>query len=139
MITGFKIVNKTISEQVAGIRVKYPGFQITYDHISISAKGRIMPTARSENYLVEIQFKLDRFPRIYVRDPLLRRNEKHEKIPHMYGQESLCLFQPKYREFKLSDLIADTIIPWTSLWLYHYENWHITGEWQGGGEHPQLN
>ena len=32
--------------------------------------------------------------------------------------------------------IADTILPWTSLWLYFYELWHATGQWLGGGEHP---
>jgi len=34
--------------------------------------------------------------------------------------------------------IAKTIIPWTSLWLYFFGDWLITGEWNGGGEHPKL-
>jgi hypothetical protein len=29
--------------------------------------------------------------------------------------------------------VADTTVPWTALWLYHYEVWHATGEWLGGG------
>ena len=33
--------------------------------------------------------------------------------------------------------IADTIIPWTSEWLFFYELWLATGgEWLGEGEHP---
>ena len=30
---------------------------------------------------------------------------------------------------------SDTLIPWTSLWLYYYEIWIETGEWVGGGKH----
>jgi hypothetical protein len=56
----------------------------------------------------------------------------------MYFQKHLCLYQPKYREFRSSDFISDTIIPWISLWLYYYEKWHVTGKWLGGGEHPNL-
>ncbi|MGH8092034.1 MAG: hypothetical protein ACREIF_00990 [Chthoniobacterales bacterium] len=29
--------------------------------------------------------------------------------------------------------LADTIVPWTSRWLYFYEIWLATGEWMGGG------
>jgi hypothetical protein len=34
--------------------------------------------------------------------------------------------------------IAGTIICWTALWLFFYETWLITGEWEGEGEEPQL-
>lgn len=33
--------------------------------------------------------------------------------------------------------IANTILPWTSLWLYYYEIWLGTGKWEGGGDHPE--
>ena len=29
--------------------------------------------------------------------------------------------------------VVNTIIPWTSEWLLHYELWHATGKWLGGG------
>jgi hypothetical protein len=32
--------------------------------------------------------------------------------------------------------IADTIIPWTSEWLFFYELWLASGEWHGGGHDP---
>jgi hypothetical protein len=32
--------------------------------------------------------------------------------------------------------IHESIVPWTSLWLYYYEIWHATGEWLGGGHDP---
>lgn len=33
--------------------------------------------------------------------------------------------------------LVDTYIAWTSEWLWHFEDWLITGVWAGGGEHPQ--
>lgn len=33
--------------------------------------------------------------------------------------------------------VCDTIVPWTAEWLLNYELWLATGEWVGGGEHPQ--
>jgi hypothetical protein len=34
-------------------------------------------------------------------------------------------------------LLADTILPWTSHWLFYYELWLITRHWMGTGhDHP---
>ena len=72
--------------------------------------------------------------------------EKDEKIPHTYERNyidknkqivRLCLYYPKYGEWKNYMYIADTIIPWTIEWLYYYEMWRITGEWLGGGIHNE--
>jgi hypothetical protein len=30
-------------------------------------------------------------------------------------------------------LLADSIVPWASEWLFFYEFWLVTGEWDGGG------
>jgi hypothetical protein len=29
-----------------------------------------------------------------------------------------------------------TIVPWATKWLYYFEHWLATDDWQGGGEHP---
>jgi hypothetical protein len=34
-------------------------------------------------------------------------------------------------------LYTETIVPWISEWLMYYELWLSTGEWLGGGIHPQ--
>lgn len=133
-----KIRDKNIIEQIVSIKRKYNDFILTFDHIGLKAVGEIQPTARSEKYTVEIKYQLKQPPRIQVLKPKLVINFNGEKIPHVYPGNRLCLFQPKYREFTYSDLISETIIPWTSLWLYHYEVWHATGEWKGGGEHPVI-
>jgi hypothetical protein len=132
----FKERDKSIGEQVAAMKTRFPNFSITFNHLHFKAIGEIQPTSRSEIYTVEVRYHLKEQPKINVLNPELVVNDRGEKIPHVYPRNRLCLFQPKYREFTASKLISDTIIPWTSLWLYHYEVWHSTGNWQGGGEHP---
>ena len=61
-----------------------------------------------------------------------------ERIPHMFNGKELCLFRYKYYEWNSSMHLAETILPWTSLWLHHYEIWHATGVWCGSKqEHPE--
>ena len=135
-LQGLKIKDKTIAEQVGAIKSQYGNFYIHSGPSHLRVRGTLQPTARSDQYLVEIKYQLKKFPCIYVLQPTLVKNFKGDAIPHIYPGEKLCLHQPKYYEFRFSDLIANTIIPWTSLWLYYYEVWHVTGEWLGGGEHP---
>lgn len=130
-----KIFN--VNEQMLGIKTKFPRFDVKIVEGVLFAYGSIQPTDRSISYDVKIRYTVKNQPEVFVLKPELRRNDKDENIPHMYLQKKLCLHRPKYKEFTNSDLISDTIIPWTSLWLYHYEAWHITGDWQGGGEHPE--
>lgn len=131
--------NKSIAKQAASIKVKFSEFDVTFNRASLKAVGYIQPTARSERYKVQIKYYFKEAPEIKVLEPGLITNFNGDKIPHVYSGNELCLYQPRYREFTASDYISDTIIPWTSLWLYHYEVWHMTGEWKGGGEHPITN
>jgi hypothetical protein len=34
--------------------------------------------------------------------------------------------------------IDKTIVPWCYLWLFYFEDWLATGEWKGGGIHPET-
>lgn len=127
---------KTISQQLGNIRTKYGHFKSVIKRNSIIINGQIRPTSRSENYSFVLEYTLNKNPKVRIVSPNLVRNNKGEKIPHMYAQKHLCLYRPKYNEFKSSDFLSATIIPWIALWLYYYEQWHITGRWLGGGEHP---
>jgi hypothetical protein len=138
MLYGIKILDKTVAQQAAAIRCKYKRFTVSLERSSMKAKGMLQPTSRSDQYIVEIRYQLKKLPQIFVLKPELIKNCNDEDIPHIYPGKKLCLYQPKYKEFKFSDLIAETIIPWTSLWLYYYEIWHNTGKWLGGGEHVSL-
>lgn len=106
-------------------------------HSGLIWRGRLQPTPLSDSYEVRIQYTLGHYPEIDVLSPtLMRRGE--EPIPHMYGQKTLCLFNPNKREWNSKMRIDRTILPWTSVWLFFYEIWQATGEWKGGGDHPPL-
>ena len=58
-----------------------------------------------------------------------------------YAPDRPCLFYPAGREWRSDMKIATSIVPWLSLWLYYYEVWLATGEWEGGGisHEPKLD
>jgi hypothetical protein len=66
-----------------------------------------------------------------------------EPPPHVYRHgylpdyPALCLFDPAADEWSPEAFIADTIVPWTIEWLFWFEVWLLTGEWKGGGRHPE--
>jgi hypothetical protein len=127
----------TIPQQAWKMHSRWPGF--TYKAESTAAgiwTGDLWPTALSDTYRIQVRYILGFNPKTYVLAPSLRTISDVEKIPHRYPDGSLCLYQPKYGEWSGQRFISDTIIPWASLWLAHYEYWLATGEWHGGGEHP---
>ena len=127
----------SIPQQLATLRRDYPQFKSKITRNKLVVTGKLQPTARSPLYSFLLQYSLSKKPSIRIVSPRLVRNEQNEIIPHMYSQKYLCLYQPKYREFQQFDSLSKTVIPWTSLWLYYYELWHLTGKWLGGGEHPK--
>jgi hypothetical protein len=134
----FSVRDRTIAEQLSAMKSKYPQFETGFtSHSGLKVTGALQPTSRSAAYNFVLKYNLTESPKIKIVSPELKKNEKGEDAEHLYPNGYLCLYQPKYREFTRTDLLTDTIIPWTSLWLYHYEVWHLTGEWLGGGEHPK--
>jgi len=127
---------KSISDQYRNMKVKYNHFKSEIKRNSITIYGQLRPTARSVMYDFTLSYTINKAPRVKITSPRLQKNSNGDNIPHMYAQRRLCLYQPKYKEFTNSDFLSETIIPWISLWLYYYEQWHITGDWLGGGEHP---
>lgn len=98
--------------------------------------GKLQPTPASEVYEVEIVYKVGHTPSVTIRKPILISRSESERIPHVYPGNRLCLYLPDAMEWTRDMPIATTIVPWISLWLYHYEVWHMTGKWLGGGVHP---
>ena len=123
-------------QQVQAIKSRWPGFVVSLSGGQLAAVGRLRPTARSDKYSVKLTYRLEKRPEVTVLEPVITANFNGEMPEHLYPGNVLCLYRPIYGEFKFSDLISETIIPWASLWLYHYEVWHMTGDWLGGGEHP---
>jgi hypothetical protein len=133
------ISDRTLAEQVASIRQKYPHFKCKFiSHNKIKVSGAIRPTSRSLKYEFSLFYTSSTEPKVLLVSPLLQRNIRGELPPHLYNDNSLCLYRPKYYEFKRKDYLSDTIIPWISLWLYYYELWLVTEKWLGGGEHPEI-
>jgi hypothetical protein len=70
-----------------------------------------------------------------VLEPPLRSRNGAYKVPHTFSGGAICLHTPA--DWTPARFIADEIIPWLSLWLLHYEAWHATGSWLGGGHEPK--
>jgi hypothetical protein len=126
--------NFSLSEQAFSMKERYPDFSRVLESGKLILTGSIKPTPLSVSYEIKIMYEKKGTPKVWVTSPKLERYN-NEKIPHMYNQKRLCLFYPKAKEWNRTMWISQTIIPWTSLWLYYYEIWLITGKWLGGGIH----
>jgi hypothetical protein len=127
-----------VSQQIGRMRDLYPAFTLTSWHAGlIQWSGRLQPTDQSDQYLVAIEYRLKLRPKVHVRAPELCIHENGELIPHLFPDGTLCLYLTNSGEWSSADALAETTVPWTCLWLYHYEVWHATGVWMGGGVHPK--
>lgn len=103
-------------------------------------EGAIKPTPLSAEYKIKLIYDIKRDYKVdvYVKDPHpLRMAKNKTELPHVYStkKQKLCLYYPKNKEWHKGLLFTETIIPWASEWLAHYELWVVTGEWHGGGIH----
>ncbi|MBS4171810.1 hypothetical protein [Bacillus sp. FJAT-49736] len=131
----FKKMYIPISQQIVAMEKLFPDFTVEWKKNTCIWTGELQPTELSKKYTVQITYSLDMpRPDVIVLSPQVQKRG-NENIPHVYPENKLCLFRPKKKEWTKEKLIAETIVPWTSLWLYYYEMWHATGEWLGGGEH----
>ena len=136
----FRIRTVGVHEQKARIELRWPGLKCSFRDGTLVCRGRVQPTPMSRAYTIRLEYSVERQPRVRVEDPPLRRRESapDQPIPHTYrsrepGRERPCLYFPHVRVWRSDKLLADTVIPWLHTWLAHYEIWHITGEWRGGG------
>lgn len=129
----------SIREQNARIKLFYPKFNSHILDGCATWEGYIQPTPLSDVYKVRFQYKITDKPRAFVISPELRYAKGAVRIEHTYSKQEICLYLPKSGEWENDKYIAQTIIPWTYLWLYYYEIWLVTGEWEGGGMHPEIS
>ncbi len=121
------------SQQSAILTQKCPSFRCVQRGREFVWEGTIQPRPLSVEYTVRIAYKDKSFPKVMVVKPPIQLKNNGIPTPHLYKGGLLCLHLSE--EWSGSDIIADTIVPWISLWLYYYEIWLATGEWLGGGEH----
>jgi len=82
----------------------------------------------SNLYRIRVTYRLQKDPEVHVVQPALRDRSSKDRIPHVYPGNRLCLFLPGVGEWRPTDSIPDTVIPWTAAWLYFYEVWLATGQ-----------
>jgi hypothetical protein len=46
------------------------------------------------------------------------------------------LYLPKTCEWQSWMRLDQTLVPWATLWLFYFEEWLVSGNWKGGGMHP---
>jgi len=112
------------------IRNSFPGFSRNIARSTGMWSGKIQPSDISCCYDVSIEYNLAKTPKVSVRWPTL-----HPRAPHLYPDGTLCLYWPKEWRWQGNEIIAETILPWTALWLYYYELWLDTGYWLGPSAH----
>ncbi|PWV46219.1 hypothetical protein [Chitinophaga sp. S165] len=104
-------------------------------------EGELQPTALSRRYRVRLTYNRTKGISVNVVSPKLELAAGATKLPHVYStaEQKLCLYYPMDREWHSGLLMAKTIIPWASEWLFYYETWVLTGgKWLGGGiEHEE--
>jgi hypothetical protein len=101
---------------------------------------RDRPTPLSREYSMRITFQRGDTPDMFVLDPDLSALADGRPVPHVYHDPlRLCLTLPETREWAGTKRIDQTFIPWATTWLYYFEEWLISDEWKGGGEHPDTS
>lgn len=100
----------------------------------------IRPTPLSRIYHIMIFCGNDLIPRAFVLSPNIGALAGDKEIPHLYNRKRahLCLYHPSSREWSAHMSIANDFVPWIYLWLMFFEHWLATGEWHGGGIHPNT-
>lgn len=141
-----------IREQYLALKQFCRGTVVIIDNDkTVQWEGTLNPTPFSREYRVVIRYTLSRPPVCIVKDPDLSVLAEGRKIPHVYQNQTgirgtqLCLYLPvvkqknKVSEWLPTMFLANTILPWASIWLLYFEFWVSSGEWNGGGvEHDVI-
>jgi hypothetical protein len=96
------------------------------------------PSPLSRQYTARIEYAHGHSPKLFIEAPDLNDLAAGRRLPHVYEQRPprLCLYLPGTEEWHPALRLDQTIVPWTSLWLYYFEDWLVTDQWSGGGMHP---
>lgn len=125
-------------KQKIALQVAYPTSSSSIDDGVLWWCGKVRPTALSREYKVLLTYGGNQ-PTTWVIGDELKQLD-HVDFPHNYEVDQnskmakICLYLPGANEWSNRKYLSNTIIPWAIEWLYHYEIW--TGEWCGGGQHP---
>lgn len=98
------------------------------------------PTPISREYSLRLTYRRSERPGVQVLAPSIPELAAgHGRVPHLYEHShpvKLCLYLPRTHEWGAEMSLAKTVVPWSIDWLFYFEIWLATGDWNGGGEHP---
>jgi hypothetical protein len=127
----------SILRQGVDLSAMIPGSRLKMESTKLDWTGILRPTRRSVLYEVSLTYSLCFEPEVRVLYPALVPRAGF--LPHYYHDtERLCLYDAGKHQWDASMMIGDTIIPWTSEWLYFYEFWRGTGNWFGDPTSPMC-
>lgn len=99
----------------------------------------VRPTPLSRLYTISIKLKRHGTPNVYVVKPDIEALAEGREIPHVYRKPlRLCLYLPSSGQWTPAKRLDQTIMPWTALWLFYFEEWLASGDWKGEGQHPDC-
>jgi len=130
----FREKKLTVWQQIYFMRNSFNQLQEAVSGNRAVWRGPMNHSRFGVSYEVLIEYVWPKRPKIWVTQPILV-TRPGKKIPHRYEDRSLCLHLP--HEWDPGKIIATTIVPWISHWLFYYEIWLATDQWLGGGEHPK--
>lgn len=97
------------------------------------------PMELCATYTIEIEGRRGHAPTVWLSGGCIDESNI-KRIPHKYGIDEVglrvkvCL---EKGDWQVDQLYARTSIPWAMEWIVHFEIWCATGEWTGGGIHPE--
>ena len=129
-----------LASQLSRLQRAYPDAMSWLQGDEVHWHGTLQPTLASRKYRLRLSYRIgDRIPRCQIVEPGLHAlvSASHfpkRALPHVYAHESdpLCLFFGE-EEWNASMAIAETTVPWASLWLRFFEVWLVTNTWEGSG------
>lgn len=123
-----------VAEQLRALQRASPPGTLLVTRAGARWTTLLQPSPFSRVYTTRFVLRPRFIPRVIIEAPALE--PRHGPVPHRFGDGSLCLFYGD--ECSAARSPAETILPWTLEWLFHYEVWLATGRWEGGGvEHSK--
>jgi hypothetical protein len=124
--------------QAVGLRSEFPKVVTTVLRGEIRWQGELSPDDYGRTYAIEMRYRQNDRPQVWVRAPDLHSLTGGRRLPHVYdqGEQRLCLYVPGCGFWRPGRALCRTILPWTCYWLRLFEVWLVTNVWHERGVHP---
>ena len=124
--------------QAVGLRSEFPNGATAVLRGEIRWKGELSPDDYGRTYVIEMRYRQNDRPEVWVREPDLHALADGRSLPHVYDQHEqlLCLYVPGCDIWRPERALCRTILPWTCYWLRLFEMWLVTDIWHERGGHP---